>query len=170
MNEANSIFSKTEEFVAHLRVLREKRLLSKLLEKDVRAKLTPKQRIKVLERTNGRCHICGGEILAEWVADHVHAHTYGGGSSLENYLPAHRICNQYKWFYGAEEFQWILKMGVYFRTQLEEEGSPSAMALAHGFMAHEKRRNSRRKGARTEKPSVIDADQQGGAAWPNKGA
>ncbi|AGX86755.1 HNH endonuclease [Candidatus Symbiobacter mobilis] len=145
MREADTIFPDVPEFSAHLRILREVRLANKVTNENKRKKLTKKQRNIILEKTGGRCHICGGPIDGIWVAGHVFAHTYGGEHTLDNYLPAHRICNAAKWFYGTEELQWILKFGVYFRTQLEEIGNPDAISLAKCFLEHEKRRESRRK-------------------------
>ena len=145
MNQDNSIFPNVPDFSAHLRTLREKRLKNKAEGRNNRKSLSAKQRIIIFKKTAGRCHICGGELTGKWVADHVYAYTYGGEHTLENYLPAHQICNRSKWFYGTEEFQWILKMGIYFRTQLEEIGNPYAVSLAQLFLEHEAHRESRRK-------------------------
>ncbi len=82
-------------------------------------------RKKVLDVTGKRCHICGGLIDdgQSWQADHVLAHSADGPHSPENYLPAHGLCNHYRWDYLSEEFQWILKMGVWART-LMQKSSP----------------------------------------------
>jgi 5-methylcytosine-specific restriction endonuclease McrA len=144
MREADTVFHDATDFSTHLRSLRENRLANKSKTKNHREKITKKQRANILEKTGGHCHICGGLIDGAWVADHVFAHTYGGENSLDNYLPAHRICNRAKWFYGTEEFQWILKMGIYFRTQLEEVENPNAVTLAKTFLEYEKHRDSRR--------------------------
>jgi hypothetical protein len=149
MHDADTVFPDVSEFSAHLRFLRENRLANKKTGENNRKKLTKKQRINILEKTGGRCHICGGVIDGVWVADHVFAHIYGGEHSLDNYLPTHRICNRAKWFYGTEEFQWILKMGVFFRTQLEELGNPNAISLAEFFLEHERHRDSRRQSPAT---------------------
>ena len=55
----------------------------------------------------------------QWKADHVLAHSSGGVHSPENYLPAHALCNGYRWDYDPEEFQWLLKIGVWARRQME---------------------------------------------------
>ena len=86
-----------------------------------RASLSNLQRARVLAKTGGRCHICGGLIAGGWQADHVLAHSGGGGHSEDNYLPAHALCNNYRWDYSAEEFQLILKFGVWARTQVETD-------------------------------------------------
>lgn len=45
-----------------------------------------------------------------------------------------------------EEFQIILKLGVWVRTQIEQQ-TPLGQQLASGFIAHEKARRKRRKDA-----------------------
>lgn len=72
-----------------------------------RSSLTAKQRWTILEKTDGRCHICGGKVDSDWQADHVLAHSTGGAHAVDNYFPAHTLCNNYRWDYGSEEFQWI---------------------------------------------------------------
>lgn len=51
------------------------------------------------------------------------AHSTGAPESildpLENYLPAHYLCNNYRWDYSQEEIQWILKIGVWARTRMQ---------------------------------------------------
>ena len=108
-----------------------------------RATLTPSQRKEVYNKTGGRCHICGGKIgpRSKWAADHILAYAHGGKHDVSNYLPAHGPCNKYRRAYGAEEFHWILKLGVWFRTQIARE-VPLAMELAERFVGHERRRKS----------------------------
>jgi 5-methylcytosine-specific restriction endonuclease McrA len=77
------------------------------------------ERATVLRKTGGKCHICGGDIRGSWHADHVLAHSAGGKHATDNYLPAHGTCNNYRWDYLAEEFELILKLGVWARTQVE---------------------------------------------------
>ena len=85
-----------------------------------RGSLTAVERHQVLAKTAGRCHICGGKIKGKaWHADHVMAHSAGGVHDVDNYLPAHSLCNNYRWDYRPEEFQYILKLGVWTRTQIE---------------------------------------------------
>ena len=91
-----------------------------------RRQLTKSERAQILEKTGNRCHNCGGDIQSRWQADHVLAHSSGGRHSVENYLPAHRLCNNYRWDYSSEEFQWILKLGVWARTQIERHTSVGA--------------------------------------------
>src|SRR5450755_2268818 len=103
----------------HLRQLRlKRRALKKELgvAKRRRQPLSATERSKILQKTGNKCHICGGEILDQWHADHVLAHSTGGQHSAENYLPAHSLCNNYRWDYTPEEFQYILKLGIWIRT------------------------------------------------------
>src|SRR5688500_12174700 len=89
-----------------------------------RQSLRPEERRQILAKTAGRCHICGGEVEGDaWHADHVLAHSAGGAHSVDNYLPAHSLCNNYRWDYSPEEFQLVLKIGVWARTLMEKGGA-----------------------------------------------
>jgi len=108
-----------------------------------RSSLTAAERRRVLAKTSGRCHICGGPVEGDaWQADHVIAHSAGGVHEVDNYLPAHSTCNHYRWDYLAEEFQYILKLGVWARTQIER-GTIVGNEVATAFAAHETRRVKR---------------------------
>ena len=108
-----------------------------------RQALSAKDRATVLAKTAGRCHICGGEVVERWQADHVLAHAGGGQHAVDNYLPAHALCNNYRWDYGSEEFQWILKIGVWARRQMETN-SALGEAMLGGFFDYDRRRHARR--------------------------
>ena len=142
---ASDIFLTSEEFAERLRVLREIRRKQKLALRDkvIRQPLSKAERLAIFEKTGGRCHICGGVIDGDWEADHVFSHSLGGQHSVDNYLPAHAICNNYRWFYGTEEFQWILKLGVWLRTQIEKQTTVGRIA-AEQFCAHDRIRANRR--------------------------
>ena len=135
-----------EDFALHLTQLRTQREELKGSAKSpnrMRHTLSPDQRKAILLKTDGRCHVCGGAIEGTWQADHVLAHSGGGNDSAENYLPAHGTCNNYRWDYLPEEFQEILRMGVWLRTQLERQTRIGKLAGVV-FIAHEKRRLGRR--------------------------
>ena len=133
-------------FVNRLKKLHALRVQGKVLDQARRKSLTEQESSEILRKTGKRCHICGGKIKRnqKWQADHILAHAHGGTHSLDNYLPAHSICNNYRWHYGAEEFQWILKLGVWTRTQIENRTS-LGMALTEKFIKHERVRISRQK-------------------------
>jgi len=92
--------------------------------------------------------VCGGPIDGYWEADHVLAHSGGGDNSVDNYLPAHRTCNNYRWDYLPEEFQEILRLGVWLRTQIEKQ-TVIGQSAGEAFIRYEKSRIARRgsKGA-----------------------
>jgi len=144
---ADKIFPDVAAFAAELRQLRaqrRKRVNAGRNGRIRRTALTPAERTEVLRKTSGRCHICGGAIDgSDWEADHVMAHSTGGTHAVDNYLPAHSICNNYRWHYDTEEFQWILKLGVWLRTKIENE-KPIGQAAGEEFCAHERRRKGRR--------------------------
>jgi hypothetical protein len=145
---ADKIFSDVSAFATALRELHAQRkstVISGRKERGRRAVLTKEARGEVLRKTGRRCHICGGTISAsDWQADHILAHSTGGKHTVDNYLPAHSICNNYRWHYDAEVFQWILKLGVWIRTQIERE-SPIGRAAGQAFCKHDGRRAARRK-------------------------
>jgi hypothetical protein len=145
---ADQTFSDLSAFAQHLRQLRgarEERSTSRHAGRPGRVPLTRTQRAEVLSEAGGRCHICGGPVDGQdWEADHVFAHSSGGTHALENYLPAHALCNNYRWHYDTEELQWILKLGVWLRTQIENQTSIGQKAAEH-FLAHDRRRAARRR-------------------------
>jgi hypothetical protein len=144
---ADETFPSIVSFAARLRFLRAIRKEKKLSFRaggHKRRSLNASQRREILMRTAGRCHICGGEIQGRWDADHVFSHSLGGQHTLANYLAAHPICNNYRWFYGTQEFQWILKLGVWLRTQIEKEERIGVEAGVR-FLRHERKRSSRRR-------------------------
>ena len=137
----------TEAFVQLLRAFRHARREQHKVNRKIdrrRKMLTTTQRRTVLAKTAGRCHICGGAINGKWQADHVLAHSSGGEHIEDNYLPAHSLCNNYRWDYSAEEFQHILKLGVWIRHQIELQTSVGRLA-AKRFIVHEANRIKRRK-------------------------
>ena len=109
--------------------------------------LTPKQRIEVKNKTEGNCHICGGKLDKNWHADHVVSHSSGGSSKVDNYLPAHQICNSARKAYTPEEFQWIIKLGVWLRTQIANETTVGKDA-AEKFCVSDKNRVKRHVGSK----------------------
>jgi 5-methylcytosine-specific restriction endonuclease McrA len=135
---------KLAEYPRDLRTEREQRKANEMAFGKKRRSLTSEERDQVYRKTDGRCHICGGEIEGQWEADHVLAHSGGGGHDIDNYLPAHRICNNYRWDYLPVELEEILRLGVWVRTQIERESKVGKMA-AEQFIKHEQGRIRRRE-------------------------
>jgi 5-methylcytosine-specific restriction endonuclease McrA len=142
MNEPN-LPQSVEQFTDQLRTLHEKR--RNYSRPPRRLKLTPEQRADVLRKTDARCHLCGGEIKGkQFAADHVLPHAAGGKHKLPNYLASHRLCNGCRWFYSPEEVQWILRMGVWVRKQIEDR-TYLGEKIAPAFLKHENKVRARRK-------------------------
>lgn len=157
---ASDIFESTADFVARLRSLRSLRRDRKLELRCqvIRKPLSRNERDEVFGKTAGRCHICGGLIEGAWEADHVFSHSLGGQHAADNYLPAHPICNNYRWFYGPEELQWILKLGVWLRTQIESETVLGRLA-AKAFCSRERARAGRRRAGNLEPGTARNDDR-----------
>ena len=135
------------ELVVALRALRMKRrTLKRSLKADGRRRghLTHTERERILQKTGNRCHLCGGQIEGAWQADHVLALSGGGRHAVDNYLPAHPLCNNYRWDYLPDEFQFMLKLGVWARTQIEHD-TGIGREIADSFLKAEARRIRRRK-------------------------
>ena len=110
-----------------------------------RRTLTPVQRDEVLAKTPGRCHICGGRLRQDWRANHVLAHSSGGVHDVRNYLPAHTVCNTYRWDYSPQECQWIVKIGIWARLEMEKQRSTLGQDMLEAFHRHETLRAGRRR-------------------------
>lgn len=137
----------SDEYIELLKKLRDERESQKSYYKSLNIKRevpSKKDREEILAKTEGRCHICGGEIEGRWDADHVKSHSKGGENSVDNYLPAHHLCNSYRWDYLPEEFQEILKIGVWARTLMENQKTPLSKDLTEAYVKKENARITRR--------------------------
>ena len=105
--------------------------------------LTQAQRLRIHSKTNGRCHFCGIKLkINNFQADHIVSHTRGGEHSEDNYLPSCFTCNNYRWHYLPRELQIILKLGVWLRTEIENQ-SLIGKDVAARFSRREKTRVKR---------------------------
>lgn len=135
-----------KQLAARLRKLkkaRRRRHIRSREDSERRSVLTKRQRAVVLAKTARRCHVCGGKITGDWQADHVLAHSGGGSHSEDNYLPAHALCNNYRWDYLASEFQLVLKLGVWVANEIRMD-TRTGKDVAERFAAKEARRLQRR--------------------------
>jgi 5-methylcytosine-specific restriction endonuclease McrA len=128
-------------------------------EQERRRRLTADERKQVFDKTGGYCHLCGGdmnqksdgelteevEILPHFVVDHIVPFASGGKESLDNLLPAHGLCNGCRWFYSPEEFQWILRMGIWARKQMEDAKTEIGQKMREPFLTNEEEVRERRK-------------------------
>src|SRR6266851_1615120 len=134
---SNNVFKfpeTTDDLVTRLKHLVEER--TQLSKPRRRLSLSSEQRAFVLEKTDKRCHLCGGEISADekFAADHVLAHAAGGEHKVANYLAAHVLCNGTRWFYSPEKFRWILRMGKWARKEMEDR-TPLGLKMIKAFLA-----------------------------------
>ena len=130
----------------------------KKLPQGRRRQLADDERANVFKKTAGHCHLCGGNMNetsdgelpqeraldVEFVVDHIVSHASGGPDSLDNFLAAHGLCNGARWFYSPEEFQWILRMGVWARKQMED-GKGIGVQMREEFLKNEEAVKDRRK-------------------------
>ena len=83
--------------------------------------LSKSDKIAILEKTNYKCHICGDTVAVNaFEADHIQAHSTAVNNKLDNFLPACRLCNNYRWHYDPEEIKWILKLGIWLGGNQEK--------------------------------------------------
>jgi len=152
-----------EELTKRLKELHEdrKRVQAKRKEgkPEGRRSLSDDERTKVLAKTAGHCHLCGGDmsqnsdgelteeraLVADFVVDHIVPFASGGKDALDNFLAAHGLCNGCRWFYSPEEFQWILRMGIWARKQMEDSKTDIGRKMREPFLANEDAVRKRRK-------------------------
>jgi hypothetical protein len=144
MEQTRNRADEFSDLLGALHATRNKRQQAFGATKRIRQMLSAAERREILAKTAGRCHICGGAIEGAWQADHVLAHSGGGGHIADNYLPAHALCNNYRWDYSSEEFQHILKLGVWIRTQIERR-SAIGRAVAAAYLGYDTARAKRRR-------------------------
>jgi 5-methylcytosine-specific restriction endonuclease McrA len=118
-------FSASRLFAAELktlRALRRKEIKRLRPKRPARSSLSAANRKAVWDKTRGHCHICGGLLDGDkWCVDHVVPRARGGVHELNNYLPTHSLCNKLKRCVSDVEFQWILKLGVWLRGEVERQ-------------------------------------------------
>ena len=137
-----------EDLANRLRQLRKARdRQDRLTRTQSRAK--KEQRPEILKKTESRCHICGGMIPTGcyWEADHVFPAAAGGNNKTENFLAAHGLCNGAKLDHQGEEFQWVLKIGVWAKKQMEGRTVIGTQMLKL-FYENERQRVKRQKAYR----------------------
>ncbi|MEW4923255.1 HNH endonuclease [Algibacter sp. 2305UL17-15] len=154
-NELIPFIDNLDTLVNEFNELYQDRLLKKQKSKNTdrkRTALNIKQRKIVFCKTEGLCHICGCELnINKFEADHVKPHSQGGNEITDNFLPSCSKCNNYRWNYSPEEIQWILKLGVWLKTKIQERDN-IGLRTASEFLLDEVKRENRRNLPR--KPKV----------------
>lgn len=65
----------------------------------------PVRILRVAERDDWRCHLCGGDVTREnWSLDHLAPLARGGSHTYENIALAHRLCNVRRGVRPVHEF------------------------------------------------------------------
>ncbi|TET56939.1 MAG: HNH endonuclease [Promethearchaeota archaeon] len=86
---------------------------------DLGEKLHEARKIKIWEKTQGKCYYCGkilminlndGKNHAAWTMDHVTPKTKGGTNTLDNLVPCCSECNQTKNDKDKEEYRFDIIM------------------------------------------------------------
>lgn len=144
--KTSKLFESPEKFAAHLHKLCSDRMNEKQGFRDQVTRKAPSAALReeILAKTAGMCHICGDKLEDSWHADHISHHSKRGPHEVANYLPAHPQCNSSRKGFDPEEIQWIMKLGVWLRTQIQNETDLGKNAAVK-FLAHERTRHSRRK-------------------------
>ncbi len=125
--------------------------------KNERPNLSSKFKKEVLKKSHNRCHICGDNIdYDNFQVDHITPFSLGGENNIENFIASCSFCNNYKWNYLPEEIKWILKIGVWAKTQIEFE-TEIGKSISNEFINYEKLRENRRKHKR--EPLEIDPEK-----------
>jgi CRISPR/Cas system Type II protein with McrA/HNH and RuvC-like nuclease domain len=78
--------------------------------------MSPDKRLRVFNKTGGRCWYCGielkmfnGEILPDtFMVDHAHPKKLGGSNAYENLVPSCSNCNETKNHKTVEQFRILL--------------------------------------------------------------
>ncbi|MEA5256855.1 HNH endonuclease signature motif containing protein [Arcicella aquatica] len=134
---------KPEILSAELRRLYKYRISKKI--KKQRKYINSDTKYEILRKSGFQCHICGEKVDENnFQADHISPHSLSGNCSSENFIAACNFCNNYRWNYLPEEIKWILKIGVWVKTQIEFE-TEIGKNISNEFIEHEKIRESRRK-------------------------
>lgn len=154
MEEENDLpyIDKKDFFSAELRRLNNKR--SEKKEKNSTSKNIKKsEKELVFKKTNGSCHVCGCKLEQEKFSI---TSSLGKENSIENSLPACQSCKRIFDNYLPSEIKWILKIGLWAKTQIEYE-TEIGKDIAIEIIEQEKDRENKKKTKRN--PLNIDVSK-----------
>jgi len=115
--------------------------------------LKKSEKEEVFAKTNGTCHICGCDLEKDKFSI---TSSFGKENSVENSLPACQSCKRIYDNYLPSEIKWILKIGLWAKTQIEYE-TEIGKNIATEIIEQEKEGERRRKTKR--KPLEIDVSK-----------
>ena len=138
--------NKKEILSAELRRLSKFRKDEKKKAKSRRFKKSEKE--EIYNKTNGVCHICGIKLSPN-------KFSISESTTIDNesFLPACKTCKRIHDNYLPEEIKWILKIGLWAKTQIEYETEIGNM-VSNELTEIAKYGESKRKNPR--KPLEID--------------
>jgi len=110
-------------------------------------KFKKSEKVDIFNKTNGICHICGCELDIE---------SFSITGSLENGLPACKSCKMIYDNYLPSEIKWMLKIGLWAKTQVEYE-TDIGKEIATEIIEIEKDKEGRKKEQR--EPLQIDVSK-----------
>lgn len=124
--------------------------------KKVKAKaknLKKAEKMEVFEKTNCTCHLCGNKLNGEKFSI---SFPFVSNGLVADSLPACRSCKRLYGNYLPSEIKWIMKLGMWARTQIEYEteiGQDIAIELVETESDRERSRKEPRK------PITIDVSK-----------
>jgi len=111
------------------------------------------EKLKIFNKTNGICHICGCNLNVEKFSITI---PFEKESTVENCLPACKDCKRIYENYLPYEIKWMLKIGLWAKTQVEYE-TDIGKEIATEIVEIEKDRERKKKDKR--KPLEIDVSK-----------
>ncbi len=144
MNNAgiNYLDREIDRLIKKVQCLREHRRLSKI--KAIRKSPPKSVRKEIYKKTDGKCHICGGDLGSKWHADHIMPHASGGQGIANNFVGSCSVCNRARWFYSPEEIRFILKLGSVSLSEIRNDTN-IGRDIANKYLTQEIQNKSRRK-------------------------
>lgn len=125
--------------------------------------LTARQSRRVFDRTGGRCHFCGDELVFEkrgrrhgpgsgaWEADHVFQLARSGSKdTIANLLPACAECNQVRWSRKGKDIRELLRIGLVGMEQIKG-GTHLGKKLTKAVEAKDRSKEQRRRRERRKR-------------------
>ncbi len=100
-------------------------------------------RKQIFLKTEGKCHICGGELDNKWHADHVLPHASGGKDTVANFLGSCSVCNMARWYFFPDEIQLILKLGRMAQAEIRKD-TTFGRSIAKKYITEEEQKAKRR--------------------------
>ena len=151
-NKENELpfIDKKEVFAAELRRLH---TIRNEMDKKESPNFKKSEKAEIFNKTNGICHICGCELYFEKFSITCSAEKE---KSVESCLPACKSCKMIYDNYLSSEIKWMLKIGLWAKTQIEYE-TDIGKEIATEIIEVEKDRENRKKEPR--EPLEIDVSK-----------